>query len=61
MKHASPQSGDRVKRRKIAVACDDCRSRKVRCDGVQPETRIKQLEGPKDYIKASGSDPTTVS
>jgi hypothetical protein len=25
------------------------------------ETRIKQLEGPKDYIKASGSDPTTVS
>lgn len=26
----------RTKRRKIAVACDDCRTRKVRCDGVQP-------------------------
>jgi hypothetical protein len=24
------------KRRKIAVACDECRNRKVRCDGVQP-------------------------
>ena len=27
---------NRPKRRKIAVACDECRSRKVRCDGVQP-------------------------
>ncbi|CAG8365171.1 unnamed protein product [Penicillium salamii] len=27
---------NRVKRRKISVACDDCRTRKVRCDGVQP-------------------------
>ncbi|KAL5001359.1 fungal-specific transcription factor domain-containing protein [Aspergillus recurvatus] len=26
----------RRKRRKIAVACDECRARKVRCDGVQP-------------------------
>ncbi|KAL3484417.1 fungal-specific transcription factor domain-containing protein [Aspergillus germanicus] len=26
----------RPKRRKIAVACDECRARKVRCDGVQP-------------------------
>ncbi|KAL1966635.1 hypothetical protein VTN77DRAFT_4046 [Rasamsonia byssochlamydoides] len=46
--HASPESnreGDRqrnpdvdrpAKRRKIALACDECRSRKVRCDGVQP-------------------------
>lgn len=25
-----------AKRRKIAIACDDCRTRKVRCDGVQP-------------------------
>ncbi|KAJ6031000.1 hypothetical protein N7540_001732, partial [Penicillium herquei] len=24
------------KRRKIAVACDDCRVKKVRCDGIQP-------------------------
>ncbi|OJJ59166.1 hypothetical protein ASPSYDRAFT_89880 [Aspergillus sydowii CBS 593.65] len=29
-------SGQRPKRRKIAVACDECRGRKVRCDGVQP-------------------------
>ncbi|KAL4899620.1 hypothetical protein BDW74DRAFT_189000 [Aspergillus multicolor] len=28
--------GHRPKRRKIAVACDECRVRKVRCDGVQP-------------------------
>lgn len=27
---------NRPKRRKIAVACDECRTRKVRCDGVQP-------------------------
>ncbi|KAL5340262.1 fungal-specific transcription factor domain-containing protein [Aspergillus crustosus] len=26
----------RRKRRKIAVACDECRARKVRCDGIQP-------------------------
>ncbi|KAL2820921.1 fungal-specific transcription factor domain-containing protein [Aspergillus cavernicola] len=26
----------RPKRRKIAVACDECRARKVRCDGIQP-------------------------
>ncbi|PLB35594.1 transcription factor domain-containing protein [Aspergillus candidus] len=25
-----------TKRRKIAVACDECRARKVRCDGIQP-------------------------
>ncbi|KAK1138868.1 hypothetical protein N8T08_001739 [Aspergillus melleus] len=25
-----------TKRRKIAVACDECRTRKVRCDGIQP-------------------------
>ncbi|GAQ10251.1 hypothetical protein ALT_7572 [Aspergillus lentulus] len=24
------------KRRKVAVACDECRARKVRCDGIQP-------------------------
>ncbi|KAE8388695.1 hypothetical protein BDV23DRAFT_195028 [Aspergillus alliaceus] len=24
------------KRRKVAVACDECRARKIRCDGVQP-------------------------
>lgn len=27
---------NRPKRRKVAVACDDCRARKVRCDVVQP-------------------------
>ncbi|KAL4757724.1 transcription factor domain-containing protein [Aspergillus foveolatus] len=32
-----PQDASRrPKRRKIAVACDECRARKVRCDGVQP-------------------------
>ncbi|CAI7625149.1 unnamed protein product [Penicillium bialowiezense] len=36
MDSKSPQSQQRVKRRKISVACDDCRARKVRCDGVQP-------------------------
>ncbi|KAJ5114252.1 hypothetical protein NUU61_000011 [Penicillium alfredii] len=30
------QPRDTRKRRKIAVACDDCRARKVRCDGMQP-------------------------
>ncbi|KAJ5100107.1 hypothetical protein N7532_007108 [Penicillium argentinense] len=34
MKHS--EEPGRPKRRKIAVACDDCRARKVRCDGVQP-------------------------
>ncbi|KAL4877987.1 fungal-specific transcription factor domain-containing protein [Aspergillus karnatakaensis] len=32
----SGDSGPRPKRRKISVACDECRARKVRCDGVQP-------------------------
>lgn len=38
--HSMKSSEDqgRIKRRKIAVACDDCRTRKVRCDGVQPGT-----------------------
>ncbi|KAL4814443.1 fungal-specific transcription factor domain-containing protein [Aspergillus spinulosporus] len=32
-----PQDASRrPKRRKIAVACDECRARKVRCDGIQP-------------------------
>lgn len=30
------EARETAKRRKIAVACDDCRARKVRCDGVQP-------------------------
>ncbi|KAJ5160993.1 hypothetical protein N7492_006385 [Penicillium capsulatum] len=32
------QSGNKpkTKRRKVTVACDHCRARKVRCDGVQP-------------------------
>jgi hypothetical protein len=42
MERPSPSSRERVKRRKIAVACDDCRSRKVRCDGVQPGMLLKQ-------------------
>ncbi|KAL3477446.1 fungal-specific transcription factor domain-containing protein [Aspergillus californicus] len=29
-------SGHRPKRRKISVACDECRSRKIRCDGAKP-------------------------
>ncbi|CAI7607099.1 unnamed protein product [Penicillium palitans] len=36
MDHSVPDSQTRTKRRKIAVACDDCRARKVRCDGIQP-------------------------
>ncbi|GIK05000.1 hypothetical protein Aspvir_009099 [Aspergillus viridinutans] len=30
------ESEKRPKRRKVAVACDECRARKVRCDGIQP-------------------------
>ncbi|KAL4793685.1 C6 transcription factor [Aspergillus venezuelensis] len=34
---SEPQAArPRPKRRKIAVACEECRGRKVRCDGVQP-------------------------
>ncbi|KAL5051329.1 hypothetical protein BDW71DRAFT_214261 [Aspergillus fruticulosus] len=33
---AQEDASRRPKRRKIAVACDECRARKVRCDGVQP-------------------------
>ncbi|CAG7920223.1 unnamed protein product [Penicillium olsonii] len=36
MESRSSKSPNRAKRRKISVACDDCRARKVRCDGVQP-------------------------
>ncbi|KAL4920044.1 fungal-specific transcription factor domain-containing protein [Aspergillus aurantiobrunneus] len=34
--HLDEAQTSRPKRRKIAVACDECRGRKVRCDGVQP-------------------------
>ncbi|KAI5195672.1 hypothetical protein E4T39_08141 [Aureobasidium subglaciale] len=37
-----------VKRRKIAVACDPCRRRKVRCDGIQP-TCSQCVSGRKIY------------
>lgn len=40
----SPGDGEakeRAKRRKIAVACDECRAKKVRCDGVQPGKCLK--------------------
>ncbi|KAJ5131570.1 uncharacterized protein N7515_007609 [Penicillium bovifimosum] len=50
MNHSASASQPRPKRRKIAVACDDCRARKVRCDGVQPaalESRIQRLESPR--------------
>ncbi|RAH57691.1 C6 transcription factor [Aspergillus piperis CBS 112811] len=32
----SDSSGRPNKRRKVAIACDECRARKVRCDGRQP-------------------------
>ncbi|KAB8233880.1 transcription factor domain-containing protein [Aspergillus alliaceus] len=40
-KSAKPQDSAKAtdrpsKRRKVAVACDECRARKIRCDGVQP-------------------------
>lgn len=46
--HAMKRSGDsnKAKRRKIAVACDDCRTRKVRCDGVQPGMSRETLPFP---------------
>ncbi|KAJ5586648.1 hypothetical protein N7450_006435 [Penicillium hetheringtonii] len=65
----SSEDQGRIKRRKIAVACDDCRTRKVRCDGVQPgelekkratqsyiaslEDRIKHLESPRASERTS--------
>ncbi|KAE8361992.1 fungal-specific transcription factor domain-containing protein [Aspergillus caelatus] len=33
---AAKDAGRPSKRRKIAVACDECRVRKIRCDGAQP-------------------------
>ncbi|KAI9370712.1 fungal-specific transcription factor domain-containing protein [Aspergillus egyptiacus] len=35
-KPSNEDDGRPPKRRKIAVACDECRARKVRCDGIQP-------------------------
>ncbi|KAF4772335.1 hypothetical protein HAV15_004857 [Penicillium sp. str.  len=58
MDHSLSDSQPRTKRRKIAVACDDCRARKVRCDGIQPETRIQQLESPRYSEKGHGSEWT---
>lgn len=36
MKAQARHGKDKTKRQKISVACDDCRARKVRCDGAQP-------------------------
>ena len=36
MKAQARGGKDKAKRQKISVACDDCRARKVRCDGAQP-------------------------
>ncbi|KAE8140557.1 fungal-specific transcription factor domain-containing protein [Aspergillus pseudotamarii] len=33
---AAKDAGRPIKRRKVAVACDECRVRKIRCDGAQP-------------------------
>lgn len=32
----APEAPERRKRQKIAVACDTCRARKVKCDGIRP-------------------------
>lgn len=32
----SPRHGSKSKRRRIAVACESCRSRKTRCNGIRP-------------------------
>lgn len=43
---ANRQSG--AKRLKIDVACDNCRAKKVKCDGVRPgETNAQPQEGTK--------------
>ncbi|KAE8372401.1 fungal-specific transcription factor domain-containing protein [Aspergillus bertholletiae] len=34
---AGNDAGRLKKRRKVSVACNECRARKIRCDGVQPE------------------------
>lgn len=32
-----PESGERnAKRQKVKLACQECRDRKIRCDGVRP-------------------------
>ncbi|KAJ5676459.1 uncharacterized protein N7477_002092 [Penicillium maclennaniae] len=36
MKAQARSGKDKAKRQKVSVACDDCRARKVRCDGAQP-------------------------
>ncbi|KAJ5382101.1 hypothetical protein N7517_000012 [Penicillium concentricum] len=58
MDHLASEASPKTKRRKIAVACDDCRARKVRCDGIQPESRIQQLESPQYSEKGHGSERT---
>lgn len=43
------------KRRKIAVACDQCRTRKIRCDGIQPG--ISTLPGIRSVLTNSSLVP----
>jgi hypothetical protein len=36
------------KRRKTSVACELCRSRKAKCDGVRPSESVRQLRGTRE-------------
>ncbi|EFY98046.1 Zn(2)-Cys(6) zinc finger domain protein [Metarhizium robertsii] len=49
----------RPKRLKIDVACDTCRSRKVKCDGARPACgNCSKRFGQKDHCRYSNSDGT---
>jgi hypothetical protein len=41
---ASLSDGRRTKRHKIALACEECRARKVRCDGILPSRSLAHME-----------------
>ncbi|KAG2187847.1 hypothetical protein INT44_000597, partial [Umbelopsis vinacea] len=42
-----------TKRIKISRACDECRKRKVKCDGAQPCYRCRKSETPCIFVKSA--------
>lgn len=50
-----PDTGERVKKRRVPKACASCRNSKLRCDGGKPCLRCREKNTWCDYVRPAGS------